>query len=184
MHCTRGVLALGYASMRGYGLSHPTVNEVRLGYADVLLRHPISGAVFSAGRIRVSQAEAVAIGAPNVLRGVSHTGNLSAIEAIAAGVVDMLASDYSPAALIQAAFLLARKDILPLHAAINLLSANPAAALRLRDRGRIAVGLAADIALIEQAQRPRVRGTIRRGVPIYWDAAMALRTPKSSAQEI
>ncbi|MCU0494030.1 MAG: carbon-phosphorus lyase complex subunit PhnI [Chloroflexaceae bacterium] len=56
---TGGVLALGYASMRGYGLIHPTVNEVRLGYADVVLRHPVSGAAFSAGRVRVSQAEVV-----------------------------------------------------------------------------------------------------------------------------
>jgi len=45
--------------MRGYGLTHPTVNQVRLGYADVQLRHPISGAIFSAGRMRVSQAEIV-----------------------------------------------------------------------------------------------------------------------------
>jgi len=56
---TGGVLALGYASMRGYGMIHPTVNEVRLGYADVRLRHPVSGVVFSAGRVRVCQGEVV-----------------------------------------------------------------------------------------------------------------------------
>lgn len=56
---TGGVLALGYASMRGYGLAHPTVNEVRLSYADVCLKHPVSGVSFSAGRVRVSQAEVV-----------------------------------------------------------------------------------------------------------------------------
>lgn len=59
---TGGVLALGYASMRGYGLAHPTVNEVRLAYADVRLRHPVTGAEFCAGRVRVSQCEVVSNG--------------------------------------------------------------------------------------------------------------------------
>lgn len=56
---TGGVLALGYASMRGYGLIHPTVNELRLGYAEVELKHPVTGASFSAGRARVSHCEVV-----------------------------------------------------------------------------------------------------------------------------
>lgn len=45
---TGGVLALGYASMRGYGLIHPTVNELRLGYAEVELKHPVTGVQHSA----------------------------------------------------------------------------------------------------------------------------------------
>jgi len=56
---TGGVLALGYANMRGYGSVHPTINELRLGYADVVLKHPITGQPFSLGRVRVSQAEVV-----------------------------------------------------------------------------------------------------------------------------
>ena len=56
---TGGVLALGYANMRGYGSVHPTINEVRLAYADVNLTHPITGEAFSIGRVRVSQAEVV-----------------------------------------------------------------------------------------------------------------------------
>lgn len=44
---TGGVLSLGYASMRGYGMAHPTVNELRLGYAEVRLRHPVTGATFT-----------------------------------------------------------------------------------------------------------------------------------------
>ncbi|WP_129626702.1 alpha-D-ribose 1-methylphosphonate 5-triphosphate diphosphatase [Candidatus Oscillochloris fontis] len=119
---------------------------------------------------------AVVMGAPNILRGGSHSGNLSAIEAVLAGVVDMLAADYAPAALLQAIFILVDKGILPLHAAVNLVSQNVATALGLLDRGRIAAGLSADLILVEPGPRPRVRGTIRRGVPIYWDAAMALRT--------
>ena len=121
---------------------------------------------------------AVAMGAPNVLRGLSHAGNLSALEAIQAGAVDILASDYAPAALLQAVFLLADTGVLPLYKAAKLTAENPAAALGLRDRGRIEVGLQADIALIEQTTLPRVRGTIRRGVPIYWDGTLALRTAR------
>ena len=56
---TGGLLALGYSNMRGYGGIHPTVNEVRLAHAEVRLRHPISGAIFSVGRVRVSSAEVV-----------------------------------------------------------------------------------------------------------------------------
>jgi alpha-D-ribose 1-methylphosphonate 5-triphosphate synthase subunit PhnI len=56
---TGGVLALGYANMRNYGGIHPTVNEVRLAFADVRLEHPVTGAIFSAGRVRVSSAEVV-----------------------------------------------------------------------------------------------------------------------------
>jgi alpha-D-ribose 1-methylphosphonate 5-triphosphate synthase subunit PhnI len=56
---TGGVLALGYSNMRGYGGIHPTVNEVRLAHAEVRLKHPISGAMFSVGRVRVSSAEVV-----------------------------------------------------------------------------------------------------------------------------
>lgn len=122
---------------------------------------------------------AVAMGAPNVLRGLSHAGNLSAIAAIQAGAVDILAADYSPAALLQAVFVLAEQGSLPLHEAVKLIAQGPAAALGLHDRGRIEVGLSADIALVERAGRPRVRGTIRRGLPIYWDGAMAQRTAHS-----
>lgn len=118
---------------------------------------------------------AVAMGAPNVLRGTSHSGNLSGRAAIAAGVVDMLAADYAPAALLQAVFVLADEGLLPLHEAIKLVSQNVAQALGLADRGRIEPGLSADLVLVERGPLPRVRGTIRRGLPIYWDGAMARR---------
>jgi alpha-D-ribose 1-methylphosphonate 5-triphosphate diphosphatase len=119
---------------------------------------------------------AVVMGAPNLLRGGSHTGNLSALDAIRAGVVDLLAADYAPAALLQAPFLLERAGVLPLHVASKLVSQNVADALGLHDRGRIAVGQAADLVIVEAGARPRVRGTLRAGVPIYWDGMLAQRT--------
>jgi alpha-D-ribose 1-methylphosphonate 5-triphosphate diphosphatase len=118
----------------------------------------------------------VAMGAPNALRGLSHSGNLSARDAITAGLVDLLAADYAPAAMIQAVWALASAGM-PLHTAVALITANPADALSLTDRGRIAVGAMADLVLVESAGLPRVRATIRAGRPIYWDAEMHRRAP-------
>lgn len=86
---TGGVLALGYASMRGYGLIHPTVNEVRLGYADVRLRHPVTGVEFSAGRVRVSQAEVVSNEADKLDLGFAATLGWNEVKLIAAAMLDM-----------------------------------------------------------------------------------------------
>ncbi|MEL6211776.1 MAG: carbon-phosphorus lyase complex subunit PhnI, partial [Pseudomonadota bacterium] len=55
---TGGLLALGYAAQRGYGQAHPTVNELRLAEAEIDVKHP-DGRSFSAGRVKVSQAEVV-----------------------------------------------------------------------------------------------------------------------------
>jgi alpha-D-ribose 1-methylphosphonate 5-triphosphate diphosphatase len=119
----------------------------------------------------------VAMGAPNALRGQSHSGNLSAREAIEAGVVDMLAADYAPSAMLSAAWALANEQILPIHEAIALVTRNPAAALGLHDRGRIMPGVLADLVLIEGEQKPKIRAVFRAGKPIYWDAAMQRRMP-------
>lgn len=56
---TGGVLALGYSNMVGYSGIHPTVGEVRLAHAEVILTHPVTGESFSAGRVRVSRGEVI-----------------------------------------------------------------------------------------------------------------------------
>jgi alpha-D-ribose 1-methylphosphonate 5-triphosphate synthase subunit PhnI len=98
---TGGVLALGYAGMRGYGLSHPTVNELRLGYAEVTLRHPVTGAEFSAGRVRVSQAEVVDTGpgAPGdapLRLGFTATIGWNEVKTIAGAMLDLEMSAERP----------------------------------------------------------------------------------------
>jgi alpha-D-ribose 1-methylphosphonate 5-triphosphate synthase subunit PhnI len=91
---TGGVLALGYANMRGYGGIHPTVNEVRLAYAQVQVKHPVTGAVFSAGRVRYSQAEVVtkfktgADGKPALELGFAATLGWNEVKLIAASMLD------------------------------------------------------------------------------------------------
>lgn len=115
----------------------------------------------------------VIMGAPNAYRKKSTSNNLSASDAIRAGLLDILATDYYPAAMLHAAFQLADEGVMPLHESVKLISTNAADAMHLHDRGRIAVGQSADLVLVEAGRHHRVRGTIRRGVPIFWDAHMA-----------
>ncbi len=91
---TGGVLALGYANMRGYGAVHPTINEVRLGYAELRLTHPATGASFSAGRVRVSSSEIVTNFAgnprdPRLELGFSATLGWNEVKVIAASMLDL-----------------------------------------------------------------------------------------------
>lgn len=116
----------------------------------------------------------VLMGAPNAYRGVSTTdGNLSALDAVKEGFVDTLASDYFPAAMLHAAFKMAREGVMPLNESIKLVSLNPAEAVHMNDRGSLEAGKRADIVIVEEEQTPRVRGVLRSGSPIYWDAKMA-----------
>ncbi len=127
-----------------------------------------------AARYAREQGMRIIMGAPNAYRGESNTGNLSALKGIREGLVDILATDYYPAAMLQAAFKIAREGIMPLNESMKLVSENPAAAVGLTDRGRIEVGQIADLVLVEEgADFPRIRATLRRGHPIYWDAHMA-----------
>ena len=97
---TGGVLALGYASMRGYGLIHPTVNELRLGYAEIELKHPVTGASFSAGRVRVSQGEVVNSGGTDdksgFKLGFAATLGWNEVKLIAGATLDLEMSSHDP----------------------------------------------------------------------------------------
>lgn len=102
---------------------------------------------------------AVCMGAPNVLRGKSSGGHLSAIEAIRAHVVDALCSDYYPAAMLSAIFALVKQQLLTLPAATCLVTLNPARAVRLQQNyGSLEVGKIADLLLVKRTQQdlPRV----------------------------
>ena len=110
---------------------------------------------------------AVGMGAPNLLRGRSSGGNLSALTAIEAGVVDWLCADYYPAALLPAAFMLAERGILSLPAAVALITRNPAHAIGMGHQiGSIAVGLSADLLLVEPTPDPVVRQVFVAGRPV------------------
>ncbi|MFN8440216.1 MAG: alpha-D-ribose 1-methylphosphonate 5-triphosphate diphosphatase [Caldilineaceae bacterium] len=124
----------------------------------------------------------VAMGAPNALQGRSLSGNLSALEAVSERLVDILATDYYPASMLQAAFAIVKRGILPLHEAVKLVSENVADGLTLMDRGQLVPGKLADIVLLDDTGTlPRVHGTLRHGIPVYWDRFMSARSHFSGA---
>jgi len=91
----------------------------------------------------------VMMGAPNILRGGSHSGNVAAMELMQAGLLDILSSDYAPSALLMAAMRIARETG-DLSGAIALVSRNPAQATGLTDRGEIAIGKRADLVCLRE----------------------------------
>lgn len=107
----------------------------------------------------------VLMGSPNLVRGSSHTGNVSAGELVQADLLDLLASDYIPASLIKGAFRLTQEPHdLSLPMAIASVTRAPAQAAGLLDRGRIAEGLQADLVRVRLIQdRPIVREVWRAG---------------------
>jgi len=100
----------------------------------------------------------IVMGAPNVVLGRSHSGNVSALELAAAGLLDALTSDYVPASLLHAAFILADRGA-PLHEAVAKVTATPADMLGFADRGRIAPGFRADLLRVRLVEgEPVIRG--------------------------
>jgi alpha-D-ribose 1-methylphosphonate 5-triphosphate diphosphatase len=107
----------------------------------------------------------VLMGAPNLVRGGSHSGNVGTAELAKAGVLDVLSSDYLPASLLMAAFVL--PGVAPgiaLPAAVRAVSKTPAEAVGLHDRGEIAIGKRADLIRVHIARDlPVVRAVWRSG---------------------
>jgi alpha-D-ribose 1-methylphosphonate 5-triphosphate diphosphatase len=97
--------------------------------------------------------EAVVMGAPNVVRGGSHLGWASAAPLAERGLVNVLASDYFWPAMLEAAFIMAGRGVLDLPRAWALVSANPAEACGLQDRGRLEAGLRGDVVVVDAARR-------------------------------
>ncbi|WP_288192530.1 alpha-D-ribose 1-methylphosphonate 5-triphosphate diphosphatase [uncultured Phyllobacterium sp.] len=108
---------------------------------------------------------AVLMGAPNVVRGGSHSGNVSARELVEHGHLDILSSDYIPFSLIQSTFFLS--DVvegITLPDAVRLVTKNPAAAVGFDDRGVIEVGKRADLVRVRVDEHiPIVRTVWREG---------------------
>lgn len=112
----------------------------------------------------------VLMGAPNIVRGGSHSGNVAAWELAAHNMLDILSSDYYPASLLEAAFRLAsdERNTLALPQAVALVSRNPAKALGLSDRGAIAEGLRADLILAHtQHGYPHISHVWSQGRQVY-----------------
>ena len=107
---------------------------------------PMHERVFLAAR---DAGDPIVLGAPNAMRGGSHLGSPGAADMIARGLCDILASDYYYPAMLGAMVRLQADRVAPLPALWALVSGNPAAAMGLTDRGRIAPGLRADLVLLD-----------------------------------
>jgi alpha-D-ribose 1-methylphosphonate 5-triphosphate diphosphatase len=116
-----------------------------------------------------SQGDDIVLGAPNVVRGGSHTGWTDATKMIGRGLCSVLASDYYYPAPQLAAFALAARGVVPLEQAWMLVSRTPAQAVRLTDRGNIARGQRADLVIVDPSvpDRPRVVATIVSGRVVH-----------------
>jgi len=90
------------------------------------------------------------IGAPNILLGGSHSGNMSAAEAIKQGCADILCSDYYPPAVLHSIFVMTQKYGIPLHEMINKATINPAKAMKIdKEYGSVEVGKKADLLIVD-----------------------------------
>jgi alpha-D-ribose 1-methylphosphonate 5-triphosphate diphosphatase len=95
------------------------------------------------------------MGGPNVVRGGSHSGNVSAAELARHGLLDILSSDYVPGSLLSAVVRLVDDGILSLPQAVTTVTHHPAQATGLKDRGQIAPGLRADLIQVRFVDMPQ-----------------------------
>ncbi|MEO1199757.1 MAG: alpha-D-ribose 1-methylphosphonate 5-triphosphate diphosphatase [Pseudomonadota bacterium] len=113
----------------------------------------------------------VLMGGPNVVRGGSHSGNVSAIGLAESGHLDILSSDYVPASLLMAVFKLAGDvPTMTLPEAVATVTETPARAVGLTDRGALRQGLRADLIRVRAEDRDAlvsVQGAWREGRQIF-----------------
>ena len=161
----KAIVAL--AREKGYALaSHDDATQEHVdeavGDGMVIAEFPTTVNAADASRDRGLH---VLMGAPNVVRGGSHSGNVAAMDLADRGLLDILSSDYVPNSLVQSAFMVA--DTVPdisLSQAIATVSRNPARAVGLTDRGEIACGQRADLIRVRHADHaPIVRNVWHRG---------------------
>ena len=159
----RGLVAL--ARLHGTRLaSHDdtTLEHVRQSIADAVAIAEFPTTLEAAAASHAAGI-AVLMGAPNLVRGSSHSGNVGTAELARAGLLDVMSSDYMPSSLLMAAFRLPQAaPAIDLPRAIATVTAAPAAAVGLDDRGTIALGKRADLLRVRLTQNIPVVGAVWR----------------------
>lgn len=161
----RGVVALAHAHNVPLASHDDTTDEnVRDAIRDrvVVAEFPTT---MEAARGLHQAGIGILMGAPNVVRGGSHSGNIAAVDLAREGLLDILSSDYIPSSLLMAALQLPeRVPTIDLATAVRTVTKRPAEAVGLGDRGEIAVGKRADVIRVHVAgQVPVVRSVWRAG---------------------
>jgi len=140
-----------------------TAEEVAENAADGIRISEFPVSMLAAVEARARGMDVIA-GAPNIVRGGSHSGNVGAAELVRCGVVDAYASDYVPSSLLEAAFASVAQTGITLPEGVAMVTANPARMAGLHDRGWIAPGLRADLVHVREHEgMPVVRQVWRAG---------------------
>lgn len=157
-----------------YG-SHDDANaETRCYYDEIGAKLCEFPTTQIAARAAHSRGNPMLMGAPNVVRGGSQSGNIPALGLIRAGLCDVLVSDYHYPSLAQAAFGLVAVGALDLASAWAMISARPAAVMELADRGTLAPGKRADLVVVDK-QTHRITATIAGGRMAHLSGASGQR---------
>jgi len=138
-------------------------DEIAENEADGIMisEFPVSMLAAEAARRHGMQ---IIAGAPNLVRGGSHSGNVAAVDLVRKGLVDVFASDYVPPAMIEAVWRAAAETEISLAAAVATITDAPARMLKMADRGRIEAGRRADLVRIRPlGHMPVVRSVWRAG---------------------
>jgi alpha-D-ribose 1-methylphosphonate 5-triphosphate diphosphatase len=151
------------------GIAFASHDDATPDHVHESVKDGVSIAEFPTTMVAAEQSHAaglaVLMGAPNVVRGGSHSGNIAATDLAREGCLDVLSSDYIPGALIHAAFMLPEMvDSISLPQAIRMVSSTPAKAAHLSDRGEIVPGKRADLVRVRMhGDMPVVKGVWRQG---------------------
>ncbi len=156
------------AMAKANGVALASHDDATLDHVAESIEDGVSIAEFptttAAARASHDAGISVLMGAPNLVRGGSHSGNVSAETLARDGTLDIFSSDYVPASLLQAALELPRRvPAISLPDAFATVSDNPARASGLHDRGRIAAGLRADLVCFHDGEPPAIRAVWREG---------------------
>jgi len=154
------------------GVTLASHDDATLAHVDEAIVQGVRLAEFptslEAARASHEAGMSVLMGAPNVVRGGSHSGNIAAIDLARAGLLDVLSSDYIPFSLMHAAFRLADEvESISLPQTIAMVTATPARTVGLDDRGTIEPGKRADLVRVRyDGDVPVIRAVWREGVRV------------------
>ncbi|MFK2821617.1 alpha-D-ribose 1-methylphosphonate 5-triphosphate diphosphatase [Arcobacter sp. YIC-80] len=115
----------------------------------------------------VSKGIATGMGAPNIVRGGSQSGNIAAIDLVKEGVCKYLCSDYHPTSMLQAVYRMKEDANLDIAKGFSMVTSTPARYANLEDRGEIKEGKRADIIVVDDTHIPKVVLTLKDGDSIY-----------------
>ncbi|WP_027134265.1 alpha-D-ribose 1-methylphosphonate 5-triphosphate diphosphatase [Geminicoccus roseus] len=156
------------ALFAGRSLVMASHDDTTVEHVDEAVRDGITISEFpttmAAARAARDKGLVTVMGGPNLVLGGSHSGNVSAGELVDEGLLDCFSSDYVPTSLLNAAFIMHRRHERPVPEAVATVTSTPARVLGLSDRGRIAVGLRADLVRVrEVGQAVRGMGVWKMG---------------------